>query len=99
VEPVLTIGRFATGGLTPDLILIYDLPPETGVARRQGDSDRIEQRDLEYHRRVREGFLSLHDAFEGKVAVIDASPPPDVLARETLKTVMERLSLAGGGRA
>ena len=51
----------ATGGLTPDLTILLDLPVEAGLARKApGDVTRFEAEfDLEFHRRVREGFLAL----------------------------------------
>jgi dTMP kinase len=99
VEPVLSIGRFATGGVLPDLILILDLPPEDGFARGSGASDRIEQRDLEYHRRVRKGFLDLPAAFPGRVEILDARLPVDELAVKVLDRVEARYRGAEGGGA
>src|SRR5262249_4950938 len=50
------IGRFATGGLEPDLTVVLDLPPELALARRDRPPDRVESRDAAYQARVREGF-------------------------------------------
>ena len=54
-----TVTQQATGGLEPDLTLLFDLDPELGLARvaRRGQKDRLEGADLAFHRRVREGFL------------------------------------------
>src|ERR1051326_5683062 len=46
---------FATGGLWPDLTLLLDVPPEIGLTR-QADKNRMEEKGIEYHHRVREGF-------------------------------------------
>jgi dTMP kinase len=51
-------GRFAKGGLEPDLTLVFDVETETGL-KRAGRADRMEQKSLEFHRRVRRGFLAL----------------------------------------
>lgn len=62
VEAVRQINAFATGGLVPDLTLLLDVTPEEGLARagaRRKAADRIEQREVDYHRRVREYYLSL----------------------------------------
>lgn len=47
-------------GVEPDLVLLFDLPPEAGLARiaRRGARDRLERADLDFHRRVRQGFLA-----------------------------------------
>jgi dTMP kinase len=61
----------ATGGVTPDLTILLDLPPEVGLERskaldkaeaKQGEGDRFEQEDIEFHRRLRKGFLELAEA-------------------------------------
>lgn len=66
-EVIRQINSFATGGLVPDRTYMIDLAPEEGrrrmEARRSTEFkqglDRIEQKDLEYHARVREGFQLL----------------------------------------
>lgn len=59
LEVIDLFTRQATGGLKPDLTLLFDLEPEVGLARvaQRGQKDRLEQADLSFHRRVREGFL------------------------------------------
>jgi dTMP kinase len=84
---VQTIGAFATGGLVPDLILVLDLPPEAGLARGGEERDRIEARDLAYHRKVREGFLGLDRVFPGRVTVIDASRDAQEVTRDVIAAV------------
>src|SRR5438128_1414542 len=63
------IGRFATGGLEPDLTLVLDLPPEAALARRQRPPDRLESRDADYQARVREGFLMEARRQPGRIRV------------------------------
>jgi dTMP kinase len=80
--PVEEVNRLATGGLLPDLVVLLDLDPADGLRRRQGDRDRIEAQDLEFHRRVREAFRALADADPKRFAVVDAAAPvPEVAAR------------------
>lgn len=65
----------ATHGLEPDLTLLLDLPPETGLARarqRGGATDAFERADLQFHADVRERFLTLSEDAPLRVAVIDA---------------------------
>ena len=74
--------RFATGGLLPDLVVLLDLDPADGLARRARDPDRIEAQDIDFHRRVREAFRDLAAADPGRFAVIDATAPvPEVATR------------------
>ncbi|MCG8431198.1 MAG: dTMP kinase [Candidatus Omnitrophica bacterium] len=53
------VGRFATRSLVPDLTVVMDLPVKRGLRHRLGKRDRIEQRSLAYHRRVRRGYVSI----------------------------------------
>jgi dTMP kinase len=65
--------RAAVGDAWPDLFILLDLEPEEGFARLAGEApDRVEARDLEFHRRVREGFLTLARQEAEAAAVVDA---------------------------
>ncbi len=64
------IGQYAAGGLNPDLTLLMDLPVEAGLAHRKKREDRIEQRSLAYHYRVRNGYLSLAKAEPSRVKIV-----------------------------
>src|SRR5215207_7747180 len=80
--PVTDVNRFATGGLLPDLVVLLDLDPASGLRRRARDPDRIEAQDLEFHRRVRDAFRDLAAADPKRFAVVDASAPvPEVAAQ------------------
>lgn len=76
------LNRVATGGLTPDITFILDLPPEIGLQRQQrGEThrDRLDREPLEQHRKVREGYLSAAKADPDRVKLIDAAQPPDTV--------------------
>ncbi len=64
----------ATGGLRPHLTVILDIDPAEGL-RRKGTGllplDRIEARSLEFHQRVREGYLAYARAFADATKVVD----------------------------
>ena len=71
--PVEEVNRFATGGLLPDLVVLLDLDPASGLRRRSGELDRIEAQDLAFHRRVRQAFRDLAAADPGRFAVVDGA--------------------------
>jgi dTMP kinase len=56
VDTVREMNRHVTGGLVPDLTIYLDIDVEKGLARSQ-DFNRMEQSGVEFHRRVRAGFL------------------------------------------
>jgi dTMP kinase len=59
-EAITLAARIAVGDAMPDLTVILDIDSETGLQRatREGQADRIESKHIEYHRKVREIFLS-----------------------------------------
>lgn len=86
------IGRFATGGLLPDVTLILDLPIDEAAARRGRSPDRMESRGQDYLERVRRGFLAEAAKDTGRFHVFDASPDASTLHTQILAFVREFLS-------
>ncbi len=68
------LNELATGGLKPDLTLLLDLDPEVGVAR-VSDKDRLDREPIEFHARVRQGFLAEASRDADRWRIIDASMP------------------------
>jgi dTMP kinase len=98
-----------TGGLAPDLTLLFDLRPEEGLARiARRPLDSFEKMEIAFHRRVRRGYLEIHRAEPKRVRVIRASRPPDAVEDEVRSVVEEVLGnvtraaprgrASGGGR-
>ncbi len=83
---------FATGGLRPDLTLLLDVPVEIGLARKQDDEQtRFEATfDLEFHRRVRDGYLALAAAEPERFRVIDATEPVEAVVEAALAAILAR---------
>ncbi|MGI6553944.1 MAG: dTMP kinase [Bacillota bacterium] len=86
-EFVEQVNRIATGGLVPDLTLIYDIPPDKGMARKKSSLDRLEQEDLEFHRLVREGYLMIARKEPSRVKVINALNDIETVTRESIEAV------------
>lgn len=82
-----------TGSLRPDLTLLLDLDVSEGLRRNRDASkvDRLELEDVEFHERVREGFLDISRREPGRVAVIDASEGVDKVHRAIMEEVRLRL--------
>lgn len=88
---IAAMNRFATGGLVPDLTVLLDLDPVEGLnrvrERRQTSLldpslDRLEAETLEFHDRVRRGYLTVAKGEPHRFRVIDASAPEERVARE-----------------
>lgn len=85
---------FATSGLIPDLTLLLDLSVEEGLRRRQesGNWNRLDAYDLEFHHRVRNGYLEMVRANPERWVTIDADRPFDIVQAEIQRLVEARLS-------
>lgn len=90
VEQVRLVSAVATGGLEPDHLFLIDVEPETGLARVPGAPDRIEGRPLDYHRRVREGFLEEARRVGERATILDGRRSVEAVAGE-IRAVVERL--------
>ena len=74
LEMVKSINDTATGGLRPNLTVLLDISVKDGLARKSGEKlDRFEKEDLEFHKKVREGYLKLADEERERWLVIDAA--------------------------
>lgn len=84
----------ATGGRSPDLTILLDVPPEIGIARKAPDDvTRFEaDYDLAFHRRVRDGFLALAAEAPGRFVVVDATQTVDGTAAAIEMAVDSRLA-------
>ena len=98
IDQLRTLNGWATGDLHPDLTLIYDLPEEVGLSRAMrrnssasADEGRFEAEDLRFHRRVREGYLTLANAEPKRYAVVDGSGSVDEVFVRTVETIAKRL--------
>jgi len=94
--------RAATGGLVPDLTLLFDLDPELGLARRaasHGTANRLDLESPTFHARVRERYLQLARAEPARFVVLDAERPPQELAERVWSAVASRLPLAPSARS
>jgi dTMP kinase len=92
VDLIRELNVRATGGLTPDLTLLFDLAPEHGFRRIRGRRlDHFEREKLAFHRRVRRGYLEIHRAEPKRVRLIHAGGPPAEVARQVDAVVREHL--------
>ncbi len=93
---ILRTGLIATGGLLPDLTILLDIPVEVAFSRIKRNLDRIEERGMEYHQKVRAGFLRSAEFWKeqtGKtVKIVDASQSMDQVTEQIAQIVREQLS-------
>jgi len=92
-EQLWQIGRFATGGIEPDLTIVLDLPLDAARARRKQSADRMESRDDSYHQRVRDGFLAEASRRPERIRIVDARGSVDAV-QEAIRREVARVLAA-----
>jgi dTMP kinase len=89
------ITAFATGNIVPNLTICLDLPAIEGLRRKQGGDEiewnRMEREQIEFHERVRQGFLKLAAAEPGRWQVLDAMRSIEEIQAEVRASVLARL--------
>lgn len=101
LEDVRRANAIATGGLTPDLVILLDAPQDVGVARRAASrpgDDRIESAGREFHDRVSEAYRLLAEQDES-VCRIDATADAGAVQQSIRRVLIERFpeTFAAGG--
>ncbi len=101
LETLAETDRLATGGRVPDRTLLFDLPAELAFERGQGASrraepggiDRLDAEELEFYRRVRDGYLALAEAAPERFRTVDSSGSRRRTERQ-VRTVLDDLVAA-----
>ncbi len=77
LEQVRALIRYATGGLVPDLTILLDLDVEVGLKRktRQDEWNRLDAYTVDFHRRVRAGYLEMVKLDPARWSIVDAGQP------------------------
>ncbi len=81
------ISDWATDSLVPDITVLLDIPPEEGLTRLGGSTDRIEAESEEFHKRVRKGFRDLAERDPDRYLVVDAREPQEEITREIQRRI------------
>ena len=82
------LNRAVVGPFVPDLTVLLDLPVEEGLARRRATTwNRLDAAGEEFHRRVRQGYLTMARSEPGRWVVVAADAAPDQVAQRILDAV------------
>jgi len=94
IDQLRAIADVATGGLAPDLTILLDVNPELGLRRKApGARNRFEASfDLDFHRRVRAGFLELAGQEPARWRVVDSTRHVDRVFDDLLGVVLEAVA-------
>lgn len=93
LEQVRALVKYATGGLAPDLTVLLDVDVEEGLRRKKKENEwnRLDAYTVEFHQRVRAGYLEMVKAEPERWVVIDAGQKWDNVQQELRKLIETRI--------
>lgn len=93
LEQVRGLVKYATGGLVPDLTILLDLDVEIGLGRKKKDNEwnRLDAYTVEFHRRVRAGYLEMVKQEPNRWVVVDAGQAWQSVQEELRRVIEERI--------
>lgn len=92
LEEVRALIRYATGGLVPDLTILLDVDVEVGLKRKTKSDEwnRLDAYDLEFHQRVRAGYLDMAKQEPGRWVVVDAGKEWEKVQKQLRRTILKK---------
>ena len=91
------LNQISTSGLRPELTILFDIESSEGLSRlHPGGHDRLERETLEFHLKVRQGYLTLAKAEPTRWRVLDARKPLSVVQNEFRKLLVENIPKLAG---
>lgn len=83
------LNAIAVNGLNPDLTLLFDVSTETAQTRVGNEKDRMESAGIEFHKKVRNGYLSLQKENSDRIKIIDANKSIEEVFENTKNIVLQ----------
>ena len=86
-----SLNSIATGGLKPDLTIIFDIDVETSMQRVGKNKDRMESAGIEFFNRVRNGYLEIAKQEPERVKLINSADTIENIHKKVVETVESKL--------
>jgi dTMP kinase len=93
IKLIKTINEFATKGIKPDITILIDVPSAVGLSRLKGEKDRIEQESLEFHEKVRKGYIEIAKSEPDRVKVVDGTKSIEDIFKEVQSLIKEKMEI------
>lgn len=90
IERINKLNDIAANGRKPDLTFVFDIDTETSMKRVGKEKDRMESAGLEFHNRVRQGYLEIAKYEPERIKVIDASKSIEEIHKEVLNKIAKK---------
>ena len=95
-DPVAQINHFAIGNVMPNLTVVIDVPTEVSLKRlkqRASDlPDRMERENVDFYKKVREGYLVLAEGMPERFIVVDGTKSADAIEKKIWSEIKARLA-------
>ena len=90
IEQINLLNKIATNGIEPDLTIVFDVDIETAQKRIENKKDRMEKEGIEFHKRVREGYLELAKKYPKRIKVINSNQEIEKVFSD-LKSIIDEI--------
>lgn len=87
INEINMLNNLATGGKKPDLTFVFDIDVETSMKRVGSEKDRMEKAGIEFHNRVRNGYLELAKQEPNRIKVIDATKSVEEIHQDVINII------------
>jgi dTMP kinase len=92
IKLIDTITKFATFEIEPDITFLVDLPAEIGLSRiSKKDADRLEMESIEFHKKVRVGFIEIAKREKKRYIIVDGTKSVEKIHKEIIRIMEDKL--------
>lgn len=92
IDRINMLNSIATDGLKPDLTFVFDIDTETAMERVGKNKDRMESAGIEFHKKVRSGYLQLAQKDPQRIKVINASDTIETIHQNVINIIRKLLN-------
>lgn len=87
IQQIKNLNLLATGGMLPDLTIVFDIDIETSMQRVGNNKDRMENSGIDFFNRVRNGYLELAKQEPDRIKVVNSTGAIDTIQKEVIKII------------
>ena len=91
IEQINMLNNLATQGIKPDLTLLFDVSTEVAQTRVGNEKDRMESAGIEFHKKVRQGYLEIAKQEPQRIKVIDSNLTIEEVFEQVKKIIKEKI--------
>lgn len=91
IELLKKLNSIAVNGIVPDLTLLFDVSTETAQQRVGNEKDRMESAGIEFHKKVRNGYLELQKEYPDRIKLINANNSIETVFADAKNIIIDLL--------